>query len=111
MRGFTCLICAVLAIPLSGCIASTAADLVTTPVRVAGKAVDLATTSQSESDEKRGRELRKREERLRKLERRYKQLRDDCTDGDSSACSESRVVYAEMQQLSRTIPAPPDETR
>lgn len=111
MRGFTCLICAVLAIPLNGCIASAAADLVTAPVRVAGKAIDLATTSQAESDEKRGRELRKREERLGKLERRYKQLRDDCADGDSNACGEARTVYAEMQELSRSIPAPPEETR
>src|SRR5688572_24932929 len=46
---------------LSGCVASTLANVVTAPVKVASSAVDLATTSQSEADEKRGRELRKRE--------------------------------------------------
>ena len=56
-----------LAVPLSGCIvgtvASTAVDVVTLPVKVASAGVDAATTSQSEADEKRGRELRKQEER------------------------------------------------
>ena len=53
-----------LPITLSGCITSiakTAVDVVTLPVKVVSKAVDLATTSQSEADEKRGRELRKAE--------------------------------------------------
>ncbi|MGI8931576.1 MAG: hypothetical protein ACR2FK_04240 [Sphingomicrobium sp.] len=51
---------------LSGCvvstIASTAVDVVTLPVKAVSKGVDLATTSQSEADEKRGRDLRKAEE-------------------------------------------------
>ena len=50
---------------LSGCITSiakTAVDVVTLPVKVVSKGVDLATTSQSEADEQRGRELRKAEE-------------------------------------------------
>ena len=51
---------------LSGCvvgtIASTAVDVVTLPVKVVSAGVDAATTSQSEADEKRGRELRKAEE-------------------------------------------------
>ena len=53
---------------LSGCttIASTAVDVVTLPVKVVSKGVDAATTSQSEADEKRGRELRKAEERAGK---------------------------------------------
>ena len=38
------------------------------------KAVDLATTSQSEADEKRGREMRQREERLGKLQREFDKL-------------------------------------
>ena len=50
---------------LSACaVASTAVDVVTLPVKVVSKGVDLATTSQSEADEKRGREIRKEEERL-----------------------------------------------
>ena len=53
---------AALALPaLGGCVAKAVVGAVTAPVKVAGKAVDLATTSQSESDEKRGRELRERE--------------------------------------------------
>lgn len=50
---------------LPGCIARTALDIVKLPADAAGAAVDLATTSQSEADEKRGRELREREERCR----------------------------------------------
>jgi hypothetical protein len=53
---------------LSGCIvgkvAETAVDVATIPVKVASAGVDAATTSQSEADEKRGRELRKRDEEL-----------------------------------------------
>ena len=55
---------------LSGCVvasvADAAVDVVTLPVDVAAKGVDLATTSQSEADEKRGREIRKAEERAGK---------------------------------------------
>ncbi len=51
---------------LGGCVvrtvASTAVDVVTLPVKVASAGVDAVTTSQSEADEKRGRELRKQEE-------------------------------------------------
>ena len=51
---------------LSGCVvgavAETAVDVVTLPVKVVSAGVDAATTSQSEADEKRGRELRKQEE-------------------------------------------------
>jgi hypothetical protein len=51
---------------LGGCIvgtvASTAVDVVTLPVKAVSAGVDAATTSQSEADQKRGRELRKQEE-------------------------------------------------
>lgn len=61
---------------LGGCI-STAVDIVTLPVRAAGAAVDAVTTSQSEADEKRGRELRKQEEREGKAQRkREKEARE-----------------------------------
>ncbi len=92
----------------SGCLAKAAVDVVTLPVKVASKGVDLATTSQSESDEKRGRELRKREERLGKLEREYEKQRKDCLDGDRASCDEARQTYEEMQVLSRSLPAPPE---
>ena len=59
------LILPVLTLALMGCttIASTAVDVVTLPVKVVSKGVDAATTSQSEADEKRGREIRKAEEK------------------------------------------------
>ena len=59
---------ALLLVPaLSGCVvasvADAAVDVVTLPVDVAAKGVDLATTSQAEADQNRGRELRKAEEK------------------------------------------------
>lgn len=45
-----------------GTIAKTAVDVVTLPVKVASAGVDAVTTSQSEADQKRGRQLRKQEE-------------------------------------------------
>ena len=57
----------VLALALSGCVvatvAETAVDVVTLPVKAVSAGVDAATTSQSEADEKRGREIRKAEEK------------------------------------------------
>ena len=55
-----------LTLPLvAGCttIASTAVDVVTLPVKAVSAGVDAATTSQSEADQKRGREIRQAEER------------------------------------------------
>ena len=56
----------ILLVPLAlgGCVtvAKTAFDVVTLPVKIASAGVDAVTTSQSEADEKRGRELRKAEE-------------------------------------------------
>ena len=68
MKSFPILMAALL---LSGCVvgtvAKTAVDVATIPVKVVSSGVDAATTSQSEADEKRGRELRKAdEERVRR---------------------------------------------
>ena len=90
---------------LSGCLVRAAADVVTAPVKVASKGVDLATTSQSEADEKRGRELRQREEQLGKLERRYDKQMADCRDGNDRACFAARETYSEIQILLRSYPA------
>ena len=49
-------------LPLAGCI-GTATSIVKAPFKVAGKAVDWTTTSQSESDRNYGRAMRKKEER------------------------------------------------
>ena len=46
-----------------GTVAKTAVAVATLPVKVVSAGVDAATTSQSEADEKRGRELRKAEEK------------------------------------------------
>ena len=63
MKRFLLLGCPLL---LSGCVvgtvAKTAVDVATIPVKVASAGLDAATTSQSEADEKRGRELRKQDE-------------------------------------------------
>ena len=59
------IVLAALPLVLSGCVTSvakTAFDVVTLPVKVVSKGVDLATTSQSEADQKRGRDLRRAEE-------------------------------------------------
>jgi len=74
----------VLAVPillaLNGCVvgtlADTAVDVVTLPVKMASAGVDAVTTSQSEADAKRGREMRKAEARCRKGKPRPE---DDCT--------------------------------
>ena len=52
-----------------GSIAKTAVDVVSIPVKAVGSGVDAATTSQSEADENRGRELRKEDERRARAER------------------------------------------
>lgn len=97
-----------LALLLGGCV-STVADVVTAPVRVVSGAVDMATTSQSEADEARGRELRQREERLGRLDRRYRQLAEDCGEGDERACLQARDVRREMDQISATLPGEYDD--
>ncbi|WP_370179001.1 hypothetical protein [Alteriqipengyuania sp.] len=95
------------AFALQGCIAKTALDIATAPVKVAGRAVDMATTSQSEADEKRGREIRRREEQLAKLERRYREQREDCEDGDRKACEKARETYEDIQEILPSVPYEP----
>lgn len=67
---------------LSGCVvasvADAAVDVVTLPVDVAAKGVDLATTSQAEADQKRGREIRKAEEERGRQQR---ELAERCRKG------------------------------
>ena len=80
-----------LALLLSGCVvgtvAKTAVDVATLPVKAVSAGVDAATTSQSEADEKRGREMRKADEargrQARELAERCRKGRalptDDCS--------------------------------
>ena len=78
---------AALAVALPGCIAQTAASIVTLPVRAVSKTADVLTTSQSEADEKRGRAMRKREECLGKA---YRRAQRRGTAPDFSDCPEAR---------------------
>lgn len=79
----------VMALSLSACIAKTAVDIVTLPVRAVGAGVDAVTTSQSEADEKRGREMRKQEQRdakeARKREKEERKRARDRDNGDWEA--------------------------
>jgi len=61
-----------------GTVARTAVDVATIPVKVVSAGVDAATTSQSEADEKRGRELRKAEEARGRQQR---ELEERCRKG------------------------------
>jgi hypothetical protein len=67
----------VLPLALGGCVvgtvAKTAVDVVTLPVKVASAGVDAVTTSQSERDEKLGREMRKQDEERGRLIREQQQ--------------------------------------
>ncbi|HEX6374278.1 MAG TPA: hypothetical protein VFZ91_01000 [Allosphingosinicella sp.] len=59
-----------MALALPGCIAKTALDVATLPVKVASAGVDAVVTTQAEADEKRGRQIRRQEECIGKEERR-----------------------------------------
>ncbi len=96
------------ALALQGCLARAAVDVVTLPVRAVSKGVDLATTSQSESDEKRGRDIRKREERLGELQRDFDKQAERCADGDDEACEKAQAIRAEMKALLPGVPVEPE---
>ena len=83
---------------LSGCV-STVASIITAPIKIAGKAADMATTSQSEADEKRGRQMRKQEENIGKLERSYSRNAQKCREGDVDACDRAEAEYEQLGEL------------
>ncbi|WP_305097565.1 hypothetical protein [Croceibacterium aestuarii] len=89
---------------LGGCLAKTALDVATAPIKATSRAVDLATTSQSEADEKRGREIRRREEKLAKLDKRLRKQETKCLKGDDSACRESVETRRDIETLLPTVP-------
>lgn len=61
---------------LGGCLARTAVDIVSLPVRAVSAGVDAVTTSQAEADQRRGREMREAEEREgREARRREREAR------------------------------------
>lgn len=83
---------------LTGCV-SLVKDVVTAPIKIVSKAADVMTTSQSESDEKRGRDIRKQEEILGKLSRKIEKAKDKCEDGDKNACDEASILSEEYERL------------
>ena len=100
------------ALLLAGC---TAMDVVTLPVKVArtgvnavGAGVDAVTTSQAEADQKRGREVRRREEKLGKLQKNYDKLSARCIRGDHEACTQQSMVRSEIDLLMPTVPYEPE---
>jgi hypothetical protein len=83
-----------MALPLlsGGCIAKTAVDIVTLPVKAGSKAVDWTTTSQDESDRNYGRKMREKEAREGKErkahEKECKKHPDKCGDYEGYRASD-----------------------
>ena len=98
----------ILALAMQGCLAKTALDVATAPIKVASKAADWATTSQDEADRNRGREIRRREEKLAELESDYRKLEDKCLAGDDAACREAVTVRNEIEATLPTVPVEPE---
>ena len=84
---------------LSGCVTSIVKEVVTAPIKVVSKTADVLTTSQSEADEKRGRDIRKQEEKLGKLSRERDKLTRKCQDGDREACERVDAIEREIDEL------------
>ena len=84
---------------LSGCVTSIVKEVVTAPIKVVSKTADVLTTSQSEADEKRGRDVRKQEEKLGKLSRERDRLARKCRDGDRAACERADAIEREIDEL------------
>jgi hypothetical protein len=101
------MIVASVTLTLPGCVAKTAFDIASAPVKAASRGVDLATTSQSEADQRRGRELRKREEKLGQLERDYAKQNKACVKGYDKSCEAARITYNQIQDLLPTVPVEP----
>ena len=95
MRPLALCLLIVLAPLQAGCIVKTAADVVTFPVRAGA---DALTTTDSERDEDRGKQIRKREEQLR---RDYKDFDKLCKEGDRQACATRDQIGAEYNALQR----------
>jgi hypothetical protein len=72
-----------------GTVAKTAVDVATLPVKAVSAGVDAATTSQSEADEKRGRELRRADE---ERGRQFRQLEERCRTGRPLPADDCRLV-------------------
>ena len=96
---FRIVVVMVSALVLSGCIARTAASVVTAPVRAGAQVADWATTSQDEADRARGRALRHREEQLGRLSRQRDSAARSCAAGNAGACAEQRRIESDINTL------------
>lgn len=91
---------AFLPLMLGGCVANLVADVVTAPVKIVSGGFDMMTTSQSESDEKRGRAMRQREEKLGKLSRTRDEYGAKCSKkGKEDDCRRAADADAEIREL------------
>jgi hypothetical protein len=84
---------------LSGCVAQLAADVITAPIKIVAKTADILTTSQSESDQNRGRKLREREQELGKLARKRDKQSRKCDKGDQDACEKVSDIEDEITKV------------
>lgn len=76
MRKTIVILAAFVPLLAGGCVAKTAFDVVTLPVKATGQVVDWTTTSQEEADRNYGRKMRKQEAREgREMKRRAKEER------------------------------------
>jgi hypothetical protein len=86
MRKILILPAVLLPLLMGGCLVKTAANVVTLPVKAAGKAVDWTTTSQDEADRNYGREMREKEARegreRREWEKECRENPDTCGEYD-----------------------------
>ncbi|MBR0552654.1 hypothetical protein [Stakelama marina] len=90
------LIAALALVPLAsgGCVAKTAWDVATAPVKAAGQVVDWTTTSQDEADRNYGRKMRKKEaEEGRKRKKWEKHCRKHPDDTDCRQYDGYRAAY------------------
>ncbi|MEP7348549.1 MAG: hypothetical protein ABI668_01205 [Sphingorhabdus sp.] len=91
------LLCVSAVLLLQGCVASVVKEVVTAPIKVVSKTADVMTTSQSEADEKRGKEMRQREERLGKMARERDKAAKKCDNGDGDACQTADALDAQIE--------------
>jgi hypothetical protein len=92
------IVCALLCVLLQGCVASIVSDVTNAPMKAVSKTLDILTTSQSEADEKRGRELRKRDEALGKLSSKRAKARKRCANGDRDACEKAADLSDQIER-------------
>ena len=86
MRKSVVMFAACLPLFSGGCIAKTAFDVVTLPVKATGQVIDWTTTSQEESDRNYGRKMRKQEAAEGKeMKRRDKEARNEAKRAEREA--------------------------